>query len=98
MPVGRLAPRVVGASVVLLVLHFAMDGVGRDVLEFDFYEKIDSETGVFLASVINTWILIMLWSLIYFGVHYFWNYRQAEVDKWKLEAHAETARLKALKL
>ncbi len=40
----------------------------------------------------------MLWSLIYFGVHYFWNYRKAEVDKWKLEAQAETARLKALKL
>jgi hypothetical protein len=99
MPLGRLAPRVVVASIVVaLVLHFTMDGAGRYVLEFDFYEEIDSEIGVFLASVINVWILIMLWSLIYFGVHYFWNYRQAEVDKWKLEAQAETARLKALKL
>ncbi len=99
MPVGRLAPRVVVAAIVVaLVLHFTMDGVGRYVLEFDFYEEIDSEIGVFLASVINMWILIMLWSLIYFGVHYFWNYRHAEVDKWKLEAQAETARLKALKL
>jgi LytS/YehU family sensor histidine kinase len=39
-----------------------------------------------------------LWLAIYFGVHAAWNYRQAEVDKWKLEAQAETARLKALKL
>ena len=99
MPLGQLAPRVVLASlVVALLLHFTMDGVGRYLLELDFYEEIDSEVGVFLASVINGWILIMLWSLIYFGVHYFWNYRQAEVDKWKLEAQAETARLKALKL
>lgn len=99
MPLDRLAPRVAGAAlVVALLLHFAMDGLGRYVLELDFYEEIDSEVGVFLASVVNGWILIMLWSLIYFGVHYFWNYRQAEVDKWKLEAQAETARLKALKL
>jgi len=99
MPLDRLAPRVVGAAlVVALLLHFAMDGLGRYVLQLNFYEEIDSEVGVFLASVVNGWILIMLWSLIYFGVHYFWNYRQAEVDKWKLEAQAETARLKALKL
>jgi LytS/YehU family sensor histidine kinase len=38
------------------------------------------------------------WVSIYFGVHYFWNYRQAEIDNWKLEARAEAARLKALKL
>lgn len=51
-----------------------------------------------LASIANGWFLIMVWSLIYFGVHAVWNYRQAEVEKWKLEAQAEAARLQALKL
>jgi len=99
MSLRQLAPRVVGASIVLAVLlHFTMDTVARHVVELDYHEEIDSEVGFFLVSVVNGWTVIMLWSLIYFGVHYFWNYRQAEVDKWKLEAQAETARLKALKL
>jgi signal transduction histidine kinase len=99
MSLRQLAPRVVGASIVVAVLlHFTMDTAARHVFELDFHEEIDSEVGYFLASVVNVGIIIMVWSLIYFGVHYFWNYRQAEVDKWKLEAQAETARLKALKL
>jgi hypothetical protein len=99
MSLGQLAPRVLAATLAIaLVLHGTMDVVGRYVLELDLYEDIDSEIGVLLASVVNGWFLLMLWSLIYFGVHYFWGYRQAEVDKWKLEAQAETARLKALKL
>lgn len=99
MSLRQLAPRVVGASlVVALLLHGTMDSIGRYVLELNFYEEIDSELGFLLVSIVNGWIVVMLWSLIYFGVHYFWNYRQAEVDKWKLEAQAETARLKALKL
>jgi hypothetical protein len=99
MSLRQLAPRVIGASfAVALVLHGTMEGIGRYVLEFEVYEEIDSELGYLLVSLVNGWIVLMLWSLIYFGVHYFWSYRQAEVDKWKLEAQAETARLKALKL
>lgn len=99
MSLRQLAPRVLVATVMIaLILHVTMDTMGRHILELDFYEEIDSETGMLLASIVNGWILLMLWSLIYFGVHYFWSYRQAEVDKWKLEAQAETARLRALKL
>jgi Putative regulator of cell autolysis len=43
-------------------------------------------------------IFMGLWLAIYFGVHAFWNYRQAEIDRWRLQARAETARLEALKL
>jgi len=99
MSLRQLAPRVVGASlVVAFLLHVTMDGVGRYLLEFEAYDEIDSELGYLLVALVNGWFVIMVWSLIYFGVHYFWNYRKAEVDKWKLEARAETARLKALKL
>jgi type II secretory pathway component PulM len=43
-------------------------------------------------------VLMGLWTTIYFGVHAAWNYRQAEIDRWKLQARAETARIEALKL
>ena len=95
----QLIPRVVLAALVLATLtHLACDLVGRHLLELSIYEEIESETGMLLAAILNGWILFMLWSVIYFGVHAVWNYRQVEVDKWKLEAQAETARLKALKL
>jgi LytS/YehU family sensor histidine kinase len=95
----QLIPRIVLAALVLsLLTHFTCDLLGRHLLELSFYEEIESEMGMLLYSVLNGWILFMLWSVIYFGVHAVWNYRQAEVDKWKLEAQAETARLKALKL
>jgi LytS/YehU family sensor histidine kinase len=43
-------------------------------------------------------VIMGAWMTIYFGVQAAWNYRQAEIDRWKLQARAETARLKALKL
>lgn len=95
----RLVPHVLGAALVLSVLtHFTGDVVGRHVLRLGFYEEIESEVGVLLRSVANGWVLFLLWSVIYFGVHAVWSHRQAEVDKWKLEAQAKTARLEALKL
>jgi LytS/YehU family sensor histidine kinase len=95
----QLIPRVVLAALVLATLtHFTCDLVGRHLLELSFYDEVESEMGLLLVSIVNGWILFMLWSVIYFGVHAVWNHRQAEVDKWKLEAQAETARLKALKL
>ena len=99
LPLKQLVPRVVLAALLLAILtHVVGDLVGRYLLELSFYDHFESETGLMLVSIANGWGLFMLWSVIYFGVHAAWNYRQAEVDKWKLEAQAEAARLKALKL
>ena len=98
-PLKQLVPRVVVASGGLAALTYAVsDLVGRHLLELRLYDTLESDTGMILAGMVNGWVLFMLWSVIYFGVHAAWNYRQAEVDKWKLEAQAEAARLQALKL
>lgn len=99
LSLGQMAPRVIVASLaVSAAMHFSVDPVGRYVLELQIYEEIDSEIGLAVMSIMNGSLIILLWSLIYFGVHIFWNHQQAEIDKWKLEAQAETARLQALKL
>lgn len=98
----ELAPRVVGSSVLMGVLFH-----GLFILFFwiGLYEPTSLESSdEFLevsrqmGSVFGISLFFFLWSVIYFGIHYFRNYRQAEIDKWKLEAQAESARLKALKL
>jgi hypothetical protein len=99
LPLRRLVPHVLLAALVLSVLtHFTGDVVGRYLLRLSFYEGIESEVGVLLVSIANGWILFLLWSVIYFGVHAVWSHRRAEVEKWKLEAQAKAARLQALKL
>jgi len=41
---------------------------------------------------------MLLWSVLYFGIHYFWNYRSAEVDRLQLAIQSRDAKLDALKL
>lgn len=96
----KLTPRVLASAVLLaslfqfvlcsLIYVGVLDVVagGNEYLQFSRIA----------AAVFGMTTVFLLWSVIYFGLHYFRHYRQAEVDKWKLEARAETARLKALKL
>ena len=39
-----------------------------------------------------------LWSTIYFGMHYLDNYKQVEIDKWKLTAAVRDAEMRTLKV
>lgn len=53
--------------------------------------------GFVILMAFNLGIIILIWSLIYFTYKYFNNFKQAEVDKWKLEAAVKDAQLLALK-
>jgi LytS/YehU family sensor histidine kinase len=75
----------------LIILSGIIDPIGMDLEKYWSFSRV-------LVAIFGSSMLMFMWLVIYFGVHYFWNYRQAEIDKWKLEAQAETARLKALKL
>ena len=51
----------------------------------------------FFAILFNTGILILLWSIIYFLVHYFENYKKSEIERWVWEAAVKDFELKTLK-
>ncbi len=97
----ELTPRVLGSAVLLASL-FQL--VLCTLIYVGFLDAVAGREGEYLqlsriaAAVFGMTTVFLLWSVIYFGLHYFRHYRHAEVDKWKLEARAETARLKALKL
>jgi len=98
-PLGQLAPRVLAASVVIAtILHITVDPIGRYVLQLGVYQAVESEVGLRVGSIANGSILILLWSLLYYGVHAIWDHCQAEVDRWKMKAQMESTKLKALKL
>ncbi|MCK9424576.1 MAG: histidine kinase [Ignavibacteriaceae bacterium] len=52
--------------------------------------------GVFV-TMFNTGILIFLWSIIYFLVHYFENYKKSEIERLVWEAAVKDFELKTLK-
>jgi two-component system LytT family sensor kinase len=54
-------------------------------------------TGIAFFMAFNLGITTLIWSLIYFTYKYFTNYRETEIDKWRLEAAVKDAQLLALK-
>jgi len=45
---------------------------------------------------LNVFFVFWGWSAVYFGLHYFDNYRSAEIDRWKLAAAAREAEMRTL--
>ena len=92
LPLRQLVPRVLGA---MLLLSGAYTAVGDLVIFSGVIDPIGMALEDYwslsrvLVSMFGSSMLMFMWLAIYFGVHYFWNYRQAEVDKWKLEAQAD---------
>jgi two-component system, LytTR family, sensor kinase len=94
-----LIPRIIAACVTLalawellaLCLLF-----GLRFFRFSDVRLTEFLTWVF--SYLFFWCAVLLiWSLIYFGLHYAENYRKAEVEKWRLEAAVKDQELRALK-
>lgn len=90
-----LVPRVLAASIgialVMTVFGAGFGGLmaGEDAPPFQW--------GIAFAIAFNLSATILLWSLIYFGLHAFWNYKAEEVARWRLEAAVKDAELRALK-
>lgn len=53
--------------------------------------------GILLIYIFQTQIILMLWSLVYFSYHAIRNYKNEEIEKWRLQAAVTDAELIALK-
>ena len=62
-----------------------------------FFEPVSLNLASFLGNMFIFTLIILTWNLIYFSVHYFNNWTQAEVDKWKLSVEMKDAQLGSLK-
>lgn len=50
-----------------------------------------------LLYTLNMNFVFSLWTGLYFGLHYLDNYKQADIDKWKLAAAVREAEMRTLK-
>lgn len=51
----------------------------------------------FLGSMFSFILILLTWNLIYFSIHYFNNWNQAEIVKWQLATEIKDAQLGSLK-
>ncbi len=50
-----------------------------------------------ISSIINFSVVFFVWNTIYFGYHYFINYKKAEINNLRLEAAGKESELNSLK-
>lgn len=51
----------------------------------------------FLGTMFSFILVLLTWNLIYFSIHYFNNWTQSEIERWKLDAVRKEAQLGSLK-
>lgn len=69
---------------VFMVFRFVFGSHGFDIASF-------------LGNMFIFALVMLTWNLIYFSIHYFNNWNQAEIEKWKLAAEMKDAQLGSLK-
>ncbi len=95
LPLKKITPRVLLSSVIIgITMFFLFWGTG--VLTGVFQPEKFKIVNVLLGSF-NISSVILLWSLIYFSVHYFENYKRVEIESYIWEAAVKDFELKTLK-
>jgi two-component system, LytTR family, sensor kinase len=95
LPLNKIIPQVLLSSVIIgillfIVLYLSHAFIGRSIeSEFKLVTPI--------MGIINLSSIILFWTLIYFSVHYFENYKKAEIESYIWEAAVKDFELKTLK-
>ena len=91
----KIIPRVLAASLILGILIY-----GTVYLLSFVTGTLSSEEHTivkFFMSILNTSIISLLWTLIYFSIHYLQNYKKTEIESLIWEAAVKDYELKTLK-
>jgi len=91
----KIIPRVIIASIVIGTIMFAAWITVDISIGIHLFKKLN--IGIFLGGIFQLSSLILLWALIYFSVHFFENYKKAEIEALIWEAAVKDFELKTLK-
>lgn len=95
LPLKKITPLVLLAcltiGIAVYALYFSLN------MLFSIYEMRSGPVATFVIGTLNTSSIIFLWSLIYFSVHLFENYKRAEIESYIWEAAVKDFELKTLK-
>jgi two-component system LytT family sensor kinase len=99
LPLMALLPRLLLANLVVATVGIVTIAV-LTILLYVLTKQADPGTGFpwlqYVGYWLNVYFVLLAWSTLYFGLHYFDNYRLAEIDRWKLAAAAREAEMRTL--
>jgi two-component system LytT family sensor kinase len=94
-PLNKIIPKVLLSSItigiILFIILYSSHAIleGSELLEFRFSTPF--------MAILNLSSIVLFWTLIYFSVHYFENYKKAEIESYIWEAAVKDFELKTLK-
>jgi len=92
----KAVPRLVAASIVCGIVNTnAM--VVLTLFVMRYYQPHELKASVYVANVAFWSTVILFWSVIYFGLHYFEKSRRAGLEKLRLELMARDSQLRSLR-
>lgn len=95
LPLKKVIPRVIVASILIGSIMFGL----LFLINFSSgaYDMTKFKAAAPFIGIFNLSSVILLWALIYFSVHYFENYKRAEIESYIWEAAVKDYELKTLK-
>lgn len=95
LTLNKIIPRILIASFVVGIIIYAPVYISGYLLEVE--RDSQNITASIVSNILNISVLILVWSLIYFGIHYFENSKKAEIESLIFEAAVKDFELKTLK-
>lgn len=95
LPLKKVIPRVLIASLISGVLIYSLTSVFSIIIGAFRYEEYRWISSV--AGIINLSGISLVWSLIYFSLHYLENYQKAEIESLIWESAVKDFEIKTLK-
>lgn len=95
LPLKKIAPRVILGSFISGLLIFIPVHLAGYVLQIN--KNPEHFVASIIMSIINLTSIMLVWSLIYFAIHYFENSKKAEIESLIFEAAVKDFELKTLK-
>ncbi len=95
LPLKNTIPRILTVSIITGIIIYALV-FAASYLAGTFKQE-EYNFARLVAGIINTSILILLWCLIYYVVHYMENYKKKEIESLIWEAAVKDYELKTLK-
>ena len=91
----KIIPRILIASFVVALIIYIPIYISGYLLGVE--KDAEHLAAAIIASVLNVTSVVLVWSLIYFAIHYFENSKKAEIETLIFEAAVKDFELKTLK-
>lgn len=95
LPLKNIVPRILITNILIgMILSFIFYAVNSGINNYNFP---NFKTSIFFVDIFRLTSTILLWTLIYFAVNYFENYKQVQIESLIWEAAVKDFELKTLK-